>query len=285
MILTNETSGKTLSHSVKQARLPWQRLIGLLSRRHIAADEGLYFERCLAVHTVGMRTAIDIVFLDRERRVLALHAFVQPGRTSVRCAGAVDVLEMGPGFIAMFEVAIGDRLLLEPPTVPVAQGLVRITLGDQTVLVDVDATRRLYAALAPPESRLCPCAECFSVSTQRNTILPHSFRSLLSRMGIDPTNEANLWAIAGHHYFFVSALFDFVGVSTAAPPRKNAAVRSLNYAFSNIASARGVQAARSLGLGAVASVRFDGRISTQALVPVASATNGMPHRVTADRRS
>jgi uncharacterized membrane protein (UPF0127 family) len=286
MIVINATTGKLLSHSVTEARFPWQRIVGLLSRARIAADEGLFFKDCALVHTIGMRSSIDIVFLDRNHQVRKLYPFVEPGRTSVRCADAVHTLEMGPGFIAMHDVSVGDRIALERVPTRVSPSRIQISIGDQTALVDVVATRRLYAALTPPASRSCPCPECRSMSVHRNTILPLSFRELLGRMGVDGTNETNLWAVAGTDHFFVSAQFDFAGESVVTPPRTNAAVRSLKYAFSNVASTRGVETARALGLGRIASVRYDGRVDIDALLPDIPAIDGMPHlRHSAERRS
>ena len=48
------------------------RLLGLALLRPGRAGEGLLIPRCRSVHTFGMRFAIDLVFLDRERRPIAV---------------------------------------------------------------------------------------------------------------------------------------------------------------------------------------------------------------------
>jgi uncharacterized membrane protein (UPF0127 family) len=49
-----------------------------------------------SVHTAFMRFAIDVVFLDREHRVLKVAAEVRPWRTAA-CRGARVVLELPAG--------------------------------------------------------------------------------------------------------------------------------------------------------------------------------------------
>ena len=59
------------------------RLRGLLGRRSLPAGEGLLIVRCGSIHTVGMRFAIDVVFLDRAWQVCRVHRDVRPGRLMV----------------------------------------------------------------------------------------------------------------------------------------------------------------------------------------------------------
>lgn len=69
------------------------RLLGLAHLSRARAPAGLLIPRCSAVHTLGMRFPIDVVFLDAEggvaRRVEAL-----PPRRLVRHRGAAAVLEV-----------------------------------------------------------------------------------------------------------------------------------------------------------------------------------------------
>jgi uncharacterized membrane protein (UPF0127 family) len=112
MLLKNLTTGETLAERVSAARSPWRRLVGWLYRSSIAADEGLLFGRCGAIHTLGMRTAIDIVFLDEHDRVEDVESNVEPGRARVARPGAHSILEMGPGFIEKHNVRVGHLLAL-----------------------------------------------------------------------------------------------------------------------------------------------------------------------------
>jgi uncharacterized membrane protein (UPF0127 family) len=114
MMLVNRTTGRRLAARVTVANGPWQRIVGWLGHRCVDADQGLWFERCDAVHTVGMRTSIDLIFLDARHRVQSVLSSVPPGRFLVADHGAATVIEMGPGFLKAAQLEQGDVLVLEP---------------------------------------------------------------------------------------------------------------------------------------------------------------------------
>ena len=114
MILYDRTARRRLAQSVTMAETPWMRVVGWLHRGTIASDEGLWFADCDAVHTLGMRSRLDLVFLDEHNRVVATHAGVRPGRFIVCCPGARAVLELGPSFLQRSGGLLGHELALEP---------------------------------------------------------------------------------------------------------------------------------------------------------------------------
>ncbi|UIF87027.1 DUF192 domain-containing protein [Cupriavidus sp. UYPR2.512] len=86
-----------------------ERMAGLLSRESMAPDEALLLSPCGAVHTFGMRMSIDVVFLDKRQRVLAVHPCV--GRQRVRAHWrARQTLELGAGRAAALGIAPGQTL-------------------------------------------------------------------------------------------------------------------------------------------------------------------------------
>ena len=113
-LVRNRTTGRVLARRVRRADGFFSRMIGFLPRAAIAPDEGLWFERCGAIHTIGMRTALDVVFLDRDRRVLRSEAGVRPQRLHVGARHAHVVAEFGPGFLQANVLQPGDELALEP---------------------------------------------------------------------------------------------------------------------------------------------------------------------------
>lgn len=109
--LRNERDGSIVAERVARAANPWTRLVGLLGRATVAADEGLWIAGCSAVHTMGMRAAIDCYFLDRDDRVLKIARAVPPGKLAVTCSGAKTVVELGAGDHDR-DIRAGDRLAL-----------------------------------------------------------------------------------------------------------------------------------------------------------------------------
>jgi uncharacterized membrane protein (UPF0127 family) len=114
--LRNSSNGKILAGRVNRATNPWTRGIGLLPRKSVAPDEGLWIDRCSAVHTVFMRAEIDLYFLDKDNRVLRIASAVPPNRLVVTCRNAATVVELGAAPEIGRDVLVGDQLVLEPST-------------------------------------------------------------------------------------------------------------------------------------------------------------------------
>lgn len=89
-----------------------ERLRGLLGRESLASDEALLLPGCGSIHTFGMRFSIDVLFLDRYQRVVALHTAV-PSRRMLLSLRAKQTLEMSSGAARMLRLSVGDQLAFE----------------------------------------------------------------------------------------------------------------------------------------------------------------------------
>lgn len=81
------------SHEVPVAVSLRARLLGLALLDRADAGPGLLIPRCAAVHTFGMRFALDLYFFGTDGRVLAVRRAV-PRRRFVSHRGAAAVLEV-----------------------------------------------------------------------------------------------------------------------------------------------------------------------------------------------
>ena len=87
---------------------------GLLGRDGLPEGEVFAFPRCRAVHTVGMRFAIDIAFLDAEGRVLSIRENVRPGRWMVSGGRrARTTVEAAAGWLPA-RLRVGDPFPMPP---------------------------------------------------------------------------------------------------------------------------------------------------------------------------
>ena len=84
------------------------RLVGLLSSRGLPIDNGMHFPKCSAVHTFGMRFAIDVLFLDAECRVVKI--VTMPGWRIKMYSKADSVLELKAGASSYHAIKIGQML-------------------------------------------------------------------------------------------------------------------------------------------------------------------------------
>jgi uncharacterized membrane protein (UPF0127 family) len=88
---------------------PLPRMRGLLGKRDLRSNEGVLLRPAGSVHTFFMRFPIDIVFLDRDGRVLRIAESVRPWRTAA-ARGAKAVLELRAGECARRRLLTGDVL-------------------------------------------------------------------------------------------------------------------------------------------------------------------------------
>ena len=97
---------------------------GLLGRESLGPTEGLLLSPCKAVHTVGMRFPIDVIFIDRDGRAVRIVPALAPWRIAMS-ARAKAVIELAAGQAAASDIRVGDLLYLAPappapkPTAPV----------------------------------------------------------------------------------------------------------------------------------------------------------------------
>ena len=104
------TSGKQLACTLTIADTLFARLRGLLGKSALSAGEGLWIKPCNGVHTFGMKFPIDVVFMDREKRVVGLAKTLRPNRTSRLYFLASSVIELPAGAIDAADTVTGDRI-------------------------------------------------------------------------------------------------------------------------------------------------------------------------------
>jgi uncharacterized membrane protein (UPF0127 family) len=110
-VLRNLRTGAVLARYVRVAETPGERELRLLSWDVVCSDAGLWLDRCTAVDTFGMRSTIDIVFLDASNRVIALHLRRAPNQPEICCARAHSSVQLGTS--SERDVLRGDVLALD----------------------------------------------------------------------------------------------------------------------------------------------------------------------------
>ncbi|MBM3858648.1 MAG: DUF192 domain-containing protein [Verrucomicrobia bacterium] len=109
MIVRNLTKNTLLSERCWFADSFWNRLVGLIGRRFFSEGEGMIFDRCRAIHTFGMRFAIDVVWLNKDFQVLRAVESLLPYRVCAQPRAAF-VLELPEGTIRRTHTAAGDNV-------------------------------------------------------------------------------------------------------------------------------------------------------------------------------
>jgi hypothetical protein len=116
---------------------------GLLGRETLADGEGLWIVPCEAVHTFGMQFPIDLVYVDRHKRVKKVQNSV-PARRLSACFSAHSVIELAAGSVRRTGTKAGDELEF---TVAYFEGDKELESGQKSVM---DSTACIRGAASNP---------------------------------------------------------------------------------------------------------------------------------------
>lgn len=108
----NRDRNTVLAEAAEVAGTSEKRRRGLLGRTHLEPGAGLWICPCESVHSFGMKFAIDLVYLDRRRRIRKVRPNLVPWRISA-CLTAHSVLELPVGTIEATRTERGDQLEFE----------------------------------------------------------------------------------------------------------------------------------------------------------------------------
>lgn len=109
MRLRNPVRGAEMGN-VRRADTFAARLAGLLFTDPEKDGRPLWIVPCSSIHTLGMRRPLDILFLDREMRVVKKVLKVKPMTLCVSCSKAHSVLEFFSGKWDPSSIEEGDAL-------------------------------------------------------------------------------------------------------------------------------------------------------------------------------
>jgi uncharacterized membrane protein (UPF0127 family) len=110
--IRNQTRNTTLATSADVADTSEKRRTGLLKTQKLEPGAGLWIAPCESVHTFFMKFAIDLVYLDKQKRVRKVRHAVRPWRVSA-CFTAHSVLELPAGAVSASGTLPGDQLVFD----------------------------------------------------------------------------------------------------------------------------------------------------------------------------
>ncbi|MBM3810521.1 MAG: DUF192 domain-containing protein [Acidimicrobiia bacterium] len=108
----NRTRNAILAERAAVANTSQLRRTGLLKHESLPEGEGLWIVPCEAIHTFGMKFAIDVLFLSKKRVVKKQRRDMAKRRISI-CLTASSVLELPAGTLEKTGTEKGDQLEFE----------------------------------------------------------------------------------------------------------------------------------------------------------------------------
>ncbi|MGI6488875.1 MAG: DUF192 domain-containing protein [Syntrophothermaceae bacterium] len=110
MRIVNLTRGGLIASHARLADSFWTRLRGWMGRLRVEADEALVIYPCRAVHTCFMFIAIDVLFINQNKKVVYIMEGLPPFRLSPLIKDACTVVELPADTVRRCGVRVGDRL-------------------------------------------------------------------------------------------------------------------------------------------------------------------------------
>ena len=110
--MRNQTRDVILGQAVEVADTSEKRRTGLLKHERLEPGEGLWISPCESIHTFFMKFPIDLVYLDKKRKVRKVRHAVKPWRLSM-CLTAHSIMEFPAGTVQNTGTRPGDEILIE----------------------------------------------------------------------------------------------------------------------------------------------------------------------------
>jgi uncharacterized membrane protein (UPF0127 family) len=112
IVVRNQTRQTVLAIEAEVADTSEKRRTGLLKHERLEPGHGLWIIPCESVHSFFMKFAIDLVYLDRNKKVRKVRHRMVPWRMSA-CLTAHSILELPAGTLAATNTQAGDQLEIE----------------------------------------------------------------------------------------------------------------------------------------------------------------------------
>ena len=112
MIIENVTRGQVLADKAQEAASFLSRGRGLMFSPPLPEGGGLVIEPCNSIHMFFMRYPLDVIFTDKEGRVVFMYRGIKPWRMGRVVRGARRAIELPEGTVDRTRTQVGDILSL-----------------------------------------------------------------------------------------------------------------------------------------------------------------------------
>ncbi|MBR2873401.1 MAG: DUF192 domain-containing protein [Lentisphaeria bacterium] len=107
----NQTRTAVLACRMVRAESFWQRFMGLMGKRRFPGEyDALLFEKCNSIHCFFMFMEIDVLFIDRKKRVVKSVSALKPWHLAWGGWKSAAVIELPAGTLEKTGTLPGDQL-------------------------------------------------------------------------------------------------------------------------------------------------------------------------------
>jgi len=109
-MINNLTRKTIISAKVEIAQNSYARMKGLLGREGLLPGESLVITHCQSIHMFFMKFPIDVIFCDRQNKVIGLCEDIKPFFLSPIFFKASYAIELPTGAIKASQTQVGDQI-------------------------------------------------------------------------------------------------------------------------------------------------------------------------------
>ena len=109
MLILNVTRNSIILADALVADTFFTRLKGLLGTKSLDKGRGLMIVPCSSIHTIGMKYAIDVLFIDQYDRIVKIEKGMSASKFSF-CHKSRYVVELPAGVLADTNTIVGDTV-------------------------------------------------------------------------------------------------------------------------------------------------------------------------------
>lgn len=109
-MIVNKRNNQTIANTYKKADNFFSRLIGLMGKKSMPDKEAYILYPCKGIHTFHMKFPIDVIFLDRNQKVIQIYRSLSPNKVIPNDKENYYAIEMKGGELSD-EIQIGDEII------------------------------------------------------------------------------------------------------------------------------------------------------------------------------
>ena len=112
-MISNLSRNTIISSRHETANDPWSRMKGLLSRCDLPQGEALVITHCQSIHMFFMKFPIDVIFCDKEDKVVGMCLDIKPFCLSPLFFRSSYAIELPTGSITASKTQLGDKVQIQ----------------------------------------------------------------------------------------------------------------------------------------------------------------------------
>ncbi|MCD6379793.1 DUF192 domain-containing protein [bacterium] len=92
----------------------FQKILRHINKHGIPNSCALWLFPCSGIYTVGMKKPVDIIFINKDRKIVKMLRNFPPGCFAESTSGAIGALELPPNTLTETNSHTGDTIELNP---------------------------------------------------------------------------------------------------------------------------------------------------------------------------